>query len=119
MENRKCLFGVGVLLLLHASKCQGVVAKEEEEKEGIIDLVGSAVDVFNVFTFVVAGGPDEVLPRLVFLGITVFVVASLAAICGCFFEGKERYTSLEWGCRGISSYFTLSELVENSGEWGF
>ena len=119
--NRKCILLFRVLLLLHITSCKDTY-KDDDEEGGVMETLGLMIDVVNVFAFVLAGGPEEVFARLVFLGMTLLTVVAIAATCRCCFEGRKPTSferSLEWGSRGVSSCMAGSELYANRSLWGF
>ena len=130
--NRKCLLvALGMALLVQPAIGKTVVKRSSDDDDDFFEFVGAVIDVVNVCAFVFAGGPEEVVPRLAFLAVTVLVGLLIAFLCaGCCGDdyddhyhhhrkSRSRDGALRWGFRGLTSYNVFSELAENSNRWGF
>ena len=99
--------------------CQGVKSSSKSDDDDIDFLV--VMDMINVGLFIVAGGPEEVLPRIIVLGVVGFVVVAICAclsLCGLEPSPKRHERSgLDYAMSGYNMYTNASEAASNIDKW--
>lgn len=113
--------------------------EKNDEKDNIISTIGNIIDIFNIFSFVLGGGPDEVYIRIfvLFIFVLIFIIIStILILCLKFIDSFNYYnidnnnnnynfynrninisTFLEWVFRSIGLYYLTDELYRNRNKW--
>ena len=114
-----------LLSTVHAS------SKDDDDDDEPLCDAKCMIDLLNLVMFLLAGGPEEVIPRLIALCVTaiiMFVVfALIIGICSlCGIEppserprGRRRqeHGPLAWGLTGYNTYNNASEIATNWHKW--
>ena len=116
------LLAVCLLSTVHAS------SKDDDDDDWECDAK-CIMDIINIVMFVFAGGPEEVMPRLIALAVSaaiLFVVFMvLIAICSCCGieppserrRGRQGHSTLEWGLTGFNTYNNARDVAANWHKW--
>tara|TARA_B110001452_G_scaffold82248_1_gene67255 strand:+ start:9366 stop:9761 length:396 start_codon:yes stop_codon:yes gene_type:complete len=114
-----------LLSTVHAS------SKDDDDDEPLCDLK-CMIDILNLVMFIFAGGPEEVVPRLIALCVTaviMFVVLALVAgiLSCCGIEapserprGRRRqqdHGPLAWGLTGKNFFDNCNQIGTNWDRW--
>ena len=103
-------------------------SSKDEDEEPVCDLK-CVLDIINIVMFVFAGGPDEVVPRLVALAVSTLILlvvaALLACICSCCGieppserrRGSHEHSTLSWGLTWINTYNNANDVAANWHKW--
>ena len=85
------------------------------------------IDLANLGLFVVAGGPEEVIPRLLVLGFFTLVAVLIARCCSCLcgddydrydcYERSDTGRAIGWGLTAYNSYTLGNEAWSNRHRW--
>lgn len=129
-----------ILCLVEAGK-----KKEEEEEENIGDYIATIIDMFNLFAFILGGGPQEVILRvtlLLFTTLVLIIISNILVLCLNFinrnynrnhnynrdyyyyrdyYHNNNRnidiFNFFEWVFRLIGLYYFSGELYTNRNRW--
>ena len=102
---------------------QGVQKKDtttKTQKENEANLL-DVVDTINVVLFLFAGGPEEVLVRLVLMAICIVAMTAILGCCNaCGFDTTPDTNRGTCGTllTAYNSYTVGQEAWENKGRWG-
>ena len=77
--------------------------------------------------FVVAGGPEEVIPRLLLLGFLTLVAVLIARCCSCLcgddydrydcYERNDTGRAIGWGLTAYNTYTLGNDAWRNRHKW--
>jgi hypothetical protein len=99
MASRKMLLVlmtslIALSLLIEPVHAQPVTKNEKKTDSGL--SAKEKLDLANVGMYIVAGGPEEIFVRLVFVAFTFAIMAAtmafLMACCGCQFDNGDNGT---------------------------
>lgn len=113
------LFATCLLAASVPANCQGIKSSSKSDDDDI-DLV-AVMDIINVGIFIVAGGPEEVVPRIIALGFVCLVVVAICAclsLCGLE-PSPKRYerNGFDYAMSGYNMYTNVSEAASNIDKW--
>ena len=113
-----------IFALLLIAKSGLAFKSDDDDDDDVMDTIGVVVDCLNVLAFVLAGGPEEVMSRL--LSVVAFALVTLAVAAGCQAccgsrPARSRSSfdrAVEWGARGACSYYAGTKLYDSRSKWG-
>ena len=82
------------------------------------DWIREVVDVFNLIAFVFAGGPDEIVARLIVLAATTLVAIGIVLCCAMCGTDPDRFRPprvVDDMARGTLAYRNVRGVYNN---WG-
>ena len=127
MSSHSRVLLVALVALLFASFVAPVEAQASKNNKRADDDLHDLIDLANLGLFVVAGGPGEVIPRLLVLGfftlVAVLIARCFSCICGHDYDRYDCYErsdtgrAIGWGLTACNSYTLGNEAWSNRHRW--
>ena len=118
--NSRTTASYGVFLILatfvfftHAIKSDGREPSKEEEDTPIDvlwDVLNLIVSVYNILTFIFAGGCEEIVSRLVLVVVVTTITLVAVVLCGCASSGKRSSRAFRRSERACVSALNLYNM---------
>ena len=123
MANRKMLLVLATTIalspLIEPVHAQSVVNKEKKTDNGF--GAKEALDLANVGMFIFAGGPEEILVRLVAVAFTFLIMTAIMAFfmacCGCQFDNNKENSSFDTAISVGTACVLGQQLYDNRSKY--
>ena len=137
--NYKNIINIFIILTYTICLAQSHQDKDDDEDNDIILTIGTVIDIYNLFAFILGGGPKEVVIRLLLLFLlTLMIIIILCVLSWCLYYSdtlsynrrlnyqyynQDNYINIdvfnlfEWVLRLMGLYYFTGELYTNIDRW--